>query len=203
MPLRTGLSSPDTTVLYIKHMVCARGIRVVRQELERLGRQVLAVRLGAAIVAVPAGGLDWLRIRAALLAAQLPLLENPVRDLPGCVQGKVAELLRRQPALRHRGFQGALARELHLRPGQLRVAFADLGLGSLATYVLEQRLAYAQELLHSSKLSVSHIAHQLGYGSLAHFSGQFRRVVHCSPTAYRQRRGGGTAAVAGSPDCTS
>ena len=44
---------PDNAgcVLYIKHMVCARGIRVVRQELEGLGLQVLDVRLGAATVA--------------------------------------------------------------------------------------------------------------------------------------------------------
>ena len=50
MPPRPDLASP-TTVLYIKHMVCARGIRVVRQELEGLGLQVLDVRLGAATVA--------------------------------------------------------------------------------------------------------------------------------------------------------
>ena len=43
----------SNTVLYIKHMVCPRGVRVVRQELERLDLRVLDVRLGAATVG------DW------------------------------------------------------------------------------------------------------------------------------------------------
>jgi hypothetical protein len=66
-------------VLYIKHMVCARGIRVVRRELESLGLRVLDVRLGAATVATPAEQLDWARIRAALTTAGFALLESPAR----------------------------------------------------------------------------------------------------------------------------
>lgn len=76
-------------------MVCPRGLRVVRHELERLGLRVLAVRLGAATVATPPAGLDWPRLRETLAVAGFCLLENPSRDLAGCLQTKVAELLRR------------------------------------------------------------------------------------------------------------
>ncbi len=178
---------PTWQVLYIKHIVCPRGIRIARQELENLGLRVLEVRLGAATVAVPPGGLDWPRLRAALTAAGFALLENPARDLAGCVQTKVAELLRQQPAPRSRTFTAVLAQELNLRPTQLAGAFAGLQRGSLAAYVARQRLALAQELLCSSALAISRIARRLGYGSLAHFSGQFRHAFQCSPTAYRQQ----------------
>lgn len=178
---------PASQVLYIKHIVCPRGIRVVRQELECLGLRVLAVRLGAATVAVPPGGFDWPRLRATLTAAGFALLENPARDLMGCLAVRVAELLRQRPALRHRAFMEVLAQRLDLRPARLAAAFVEYHRGSLTTYITGQRLGYAQELLTNTALGIGAIARLLGYISLAHFSGQFRGVVGCSPTAYRQQ----------------
>ncbi|MBC6992079.1 helix-turn-helix transcriptional regulator [Hymenobacter sp. BT491] len=182
------LSDDAGCVLYIKHMVCARGIRVVRRELEGLGLRVLDVRLGAATVANPAGQLDWARIRAALTTAGFALLESPTQALADRVKLAVAGLLRRPVTLRHREFIPALAREMGLDSRRLHAAFTQLpGHESLISYITSQRLAYAQELLATSRLDIGRIARQLGYGSLAHFSGQFRRFAQCSPSAYRQQ----------------
>ena len=63
-----------------------------------------------------------------------------------------------------------------------------MGGQTLAGYILSQRLAYAQELLASTSLGVGLVARRLGYASLAHFSGQFRRVTRCSPSTYRKLR---------------
>ena len=181
-------------VLYIKHMVCARGIRVVRRELESLGLRVLDVRLGAATVAGFVAELDWVRIRAALATAGFALLESPQHMLAAGVKQAVAALLRRPGTIRHRDFIPTLAREMGLGSRRLHAAFARLpGRDSLISYITGQRLAYAQELLLTSKLDIGRIARQLGYGSLAHFSGQFRRFAQCSPSAYRQRVAGGSA----------
>ena len=192
-------SSPNQTdsVLYIKHMVCARGIRRVRQELESLGLRVLAVRLGAATVASPAAKLDWERVREALAAAGFALLENPRHARAAQARQLVAELLRRPTALRHRDFLPTLAQETGLSVRQLHGLFARLpSPESLPSYVARQRLAYAQELLANTPLSIGRIARQLGYGSLAHFSAQFRRFARCAPSAYRQRPGAATNADA-------
>ena len=186
LPLPT--SALPSCVLYIKHMVCARGIRVVRQELENLGLRVLDVRLGAATVAGFVAELDWARIREALATAGFALLESPQHALAAGVKQAVAALLRCPGPLRHRDFIPTLAREMGLDSRRLHAAFARLpGHGSLISYITGQRLAYAQELLLTGKLDIGRIARQLGYGSLAHFSGQFRRFAQCSPSVYRQR----------------
>ena len=175
-------------VLYIKHMVCARGIRIVRQELEGLELRVLDVRLGAATVANAGEQLDWARIRGVLATAGFALLENPQHVLAAQVKQLVDELLRRPDTLRHRDVIPTLAQEMGLSVRQLHGLFAQLpGPESLLSYVTGQRLAYAQELLLTSRLDIGRIARQLGYGSLSHFSAQFRRFAQCSPSAYRQR----------------
>ncbi|MDF7815545.1 MULTISPECIES: AraC family transcriptional regulator [Hymenobacter] len=182
-------SIPPTTVLYIKHIVCARCIRVVRQELEQLGYQVLEVRLGAATIAAAAEQIDWPRLRLALTAAGFALLESVHQTLLGRVQTAVHQLLRQPPGLRHRAYPAAVALELGLPVAQLSAAYARLATGdTLAGYIVRQRQAYAQELLVSSALGVGLIARKLGYSSLAHFSGQFRRAAQCSPSTYRKRQ---------------
>jgi len=201
-PLSPSSALPGC-VLYIKHMVCLRGIRVVRQELESLGLRVLDVRLGAATVADAGVQLDWTRIRAALATAGFALLENPGHALADQVRRTVSELLRRSDTLRHRDFIPALAREVGLDSRRLHAAFARLpGHEGLISYVTGQRLAYAQELLLTSGLDIGGIARRLGYGSLAHFSGQFRRFAQCSPSAFRQRVAGGSASPAAPNDAS-
>ncbi|WP_324679889.1 helix-turn-helix transcriptional regulator [Hymenobacter sp. GOD-10R] len=189
MSLPPSLTPDDAgCVLYIKHMVCSRGIRIVRRELESLGLRVLDVRLGAATVVSLDGQLDWARIRLALAAAGFALLESPTQALVDRVKLAVAGLLRRAVTLRHRELIPTLAREMGLDSRRLHAAFAQLpGHESLISYITSQRLAYAQELLATSRLDIGRIARQLGYGSLAHFSGQFRRFAQCSPSAYRQQ----------------
>ncbi|MGY3089379.1 AraC-like DNA-binding protein [Hymenobacter sp. UYAg731] len=191
-------------VLYIKHMVCARGVRVVRQELESLGLRVLDVRLGAATVAEAGPQLDWARIRDVLAVAGFALLESPEQALADQVQQTVAALLRRADTLRHRDFIPTLAREMGLDSRRLHASFARLpGHATLISYVTGQRLAYAQELLLTSKLDIGHIARELGYGSLAHFSAQFRRFAQCSPSAYRQQEAARTQPAAATPNDAS
>ncbi len=189
-------SDQADSVLYIKHMVCARGIRRVRHELESLGLRVLAVRLGAATVAGPAAELDWERVREALAAAGFALLEDPRHAKAAQAKRLVTGLLRRPTPMRHRDFIPTLAQETGLSVRQLHGLFARLpGPESLLSYVTRQRLAYAQKLLAGTSLSISHIARQLGYGSLAHFSAQFRQFAQCAPSAYRQQEASRTEAA--------
>ncbi|WP_210516724.1 helix-turn-helix transcriptional regulator [Hymenobacter terricola] len=202
MSLPESLAPDDAgCVLYIKHMVCARGIRVVRWELENLGLRVLDVRLGAATVAGPAPELDWARIRAALLTAGFALLESPQQAQAAQVKRVVDELLRHAETLRHRDFIPTLAQEMGLSVRQIHGVFARLpGHESLLGYITRCRLAYAQELLDTSRLNIGRIARRLGYGSLAHFSAQFRRFAQCSPSAYRQQEATRTRTDAAPPN---
>jgi AraC-like DNA-binding protein len=56
------------------------------------------------------------------------------------------------------------------------------------TYVREQRIARARELLHSTALSVEEIAALLGYDAPTSFFRAFKRVTGITPGEFRQRR---------------
>jgi AraC-like DNA-binding protein len=54
--------------------------------------------------------------------------------------------------------------------------------------VLRRKIERSQRLLSQQSLSVTSIAHSLGFSSSQHFASAFKRYVGVSPTAYRDQR---------------
>ncbi len=55
------------------------------------------------------------------------------------------------------------------------------------TYLAERRVQAAMMQLRSSSEKTVSIAHDCGFGDLSYFNRTFRRIVGCTPTAYRRR----------------
>jgi AraC family transcriptional regulator len=55
-------------------------------------------------------------------------------------------------------------------------------------YVLQRRIARAQELLVRTQGSLAEIGYELGFSSQSHFATMFRRAAGISPSAYRAER---------------
>ncbi len=55
-------------------------------------------------------------------------------------------------------------------------------------YITALRLQEASLLLHTTNLTITNIAHVLGYKSSAHFSSVFHQNIGMSPTTYREGR---------------
>ncbi|MEM9160192.1 MAG: AraC family transcriptional regulator [Verrucomicrobiota bacterium] len=80
-----------------------------------------------------------------------------------------------------------LARVAHLSVSQLQRRFRKAYDTSPVQYINNLRLHEACELLKTSDYSVTHIAHDCGFGSSSFFSTQFRQSLGESPSAYRMR----------------
>ncbi len=58
---------------------------------------------------------------------------------------------------------------------------------SPSAYLTRRRLERAKALLRDANLTVTEVCLLVGFESLGSFGSLFRRVVGCSPTAYRER----------------
>jgi AraC-like DNA-binding protein len=87
--------------------------------------------------------------------------------------------------LAHRYTLASLARATHMSPSRLNHLFIrDTGLPPIAT-LQSMRLRQAARRLRETDEAVGAIGVDLGFGSLFHFSRQFRRHYGVSPRAYR------------------
>ena len=94
-----------STLLCIRHMVCGKGILVVREQLVELGLAPLWVELGKVELRDDATTIDWPRLRQCLEAEGLAMLDQPSPQQRLVAQTKriIAHLLATEPAARRSG----------------------------------------------------------------------------------------------------
>jgi AraC-like DNA-binding protein len=92
---------------------------------------------------------------------------------------------------------GDLARMAAMSRSHFSRVFRGVAGVSLRDYVRELRLARARELISSSPLSLTAIAHEIGYYDLPHFDKAFRKRFGRAPSAYVEDRAAGAAAANG------
>ena len=83
-----------------------------------------------------------------------------------------------------------LAARHHISQTMLKDCFRSLYGKPIHTFLREQRMRRAAELLRTTALPVIQIAAQVGYNSASQFGQAFRRQYHLSPSQYRRTAAG-------------
>jgi AraC family transcriptional regulator len=179
------------TTLHIKNMVCNRCKRVVRAVLENLGLTVTRVDLGEADITDWPAHLTADQVRTALINNEFDLLDDPkavlVEQLKTLIIGEIHGNKPRKPA--YQNFSDFLANQTGQDYGALSHLFSAMEGLTIEKFIIAQRVERVKELLTDSEASISEIAFQLSYSSVAHLSNQFKQVTGQTPGAFRQSRG--------------
>lgn len=80
-----------------------------------------------------------------------------------------------------------VARAVGYSPSHLSYLFSTYVGHPLADHIRGLRLSAARDLLENTDLTISHIAHSVGYTDPAHLTRAFTRAHKLSPRAYRER----------------
>ena len=135
--------------------------------------------------------------RTPLVHAYLEVLLNEFFSSPDAPNGKqtpenathqryIAEIcdkINKAPEAKHN--LSVLATEYGYSATYLGKLFHKIIGVSFSDYLLNARINYAKLLLLNSELSIMEISEKLGYCDAAHFINQFKRIVGCTPGAYR------------------
>ncbi|KAA9332604.1 AraC family transcriptional regulator [Adhaeribacter soli] len=168
--------------LAIKNMVCARCVRVVKEELEKLGLTVDQVELGEATVS---GTADREEIKETLAAAGFELLEDKKAKLVEQIKNYIIWLVQ-HPEARNTNYSDKIAEHLGKDYHYLSQLFSASENVTIERYIILQKIERVKELLVYDELNLSEIAYELGYSSVAHLSNQFKQVTGFTPTAFKK-----------------
>lgn len=172
--------------LFIKNMVCDRCKMVVKAELEGLGLHPTSVDLG--VVSFTEDELTKAQTAAAkerLQAVGFELLEDRKRQLVEAIKTAVIELIHRdndETKLKHSEY---IAQRLRYDYPYLSKLFSDAEGITIEQYTIQQKIERVKELLAYGEQTLSEIAWQLGYSSVAALSAQFKKVVGVTPSDWK------------------
>ena len=83
----------------------------------------------------------------------------------------------------------SIAEKLKMSESYFRHSFKEVHNVSPARYIRLQRIRVAKRLLNTADVvSISGVAHKVGFSSVYYFSSAFKKEVKCSPTEWRQKR---------------
>ena len=170
-------------------MVCDRCIRVVRDELEKLGLRIDGVELGKATIATDSGKPDLEAVKQMLKINGFEYLEDRKAQLVEQVKRLILELIR-SGQLEHMTAKLSvyLAKQLGKNYAYLSSLFSSVAGITIERFMILQKIERVKEQLAYDELSLSEIAYRLGYSSVQHLSAQFKTVTGLSPSHFKGLR---------------
>ena len=175
--------------LYIKNMVCDRCKMAVSQELEKLNLQPEKVALGEVVLRDELSSETQRKLDDALQELGFERIDDRKARLIESIKNKVIELVHRgSPSDRKLNWSDIISDSLHYEYNYLSNLFSSVEGITLEQYIIRQKIEKVKELLFYDELTLSEIANKLGYSSVAHLSGQFKKVTGFSPSEMKKSR---------------
>ena len=174
--------------LYIKHMVCGRCKRVVRETLENRGIDVQQVELGEVEIGELPADVSLDEIRQLLADNDFELLEDRkavlVEQIKAVVINEIHHDRRERPE--HQNLSDFISQKIGYDYSYLSHLFSAVEGITIEKFVIAQKIEKVKEYLRYGELSLSEIAWQLDYSSTQHLSNQFKQLVGLTPSDFKR-----------------
>jgi AraC-like DNA-binding protein len=178
----------NTTVLLVKNMVCQRCIMVVEAILQSEKIPFNKVVFGEILLKDIINEDQKSRLQTKLSAIGFELIDNHTSGLIEKIKQLVIKRARNEMDSTENRTKLSiyLSNEIHLEYTYLSSLFSAIEGRTIENYFIEQRIEKAKELLVYDQLSLSEIAFQLEYSSVAHLSTQFKKITGLTPTYFKE-----------------
>ncbi|MFC2103062.1 helix-turn-helix domain-containing protein [Bacteroidota bacterium] len=174
--------------LYIKNMVCNRCIRVVKEELENLGFEIIKIELGEVIISSGRTKIDINRIKSILEINGFELIDNRKANIIERVKILVINIIHHSSSenLSEVNLNKEIIEESGLSYSYVSSLFSSMEGITIEKYIINQKIEKVKELLVYDQLTLSEIAYRLSYSSVQHLSNQFKKVTGLSPSYFKK-----------------
>lgn len=173
--------------IFIRNMMCSSCIRVVKEDLTKLGITVLDVKLGEAIVIYDPEKISRSQIDEVLQELGMGLLSNKDEILVEQIKQTVIELVHYMNNVDSIVRKSEYLVEKMGRSYQtLSKLFSKVEPITLEKYIILQKIERVKELAMEDKISLSEIAWMMDYSSPHHLSNQFKIITGISLSDFKK-----------------
>ena len=173
--------------LHIKNMVCGRCIKTVSTIFEKAGLVPESVGLGIVKLKTELSDEQKKNIRATLEAEGFVLLDDQKAKLVDDIKRIIIELVHYGNLDEmNRNLSDYLAGILHKDYHYLSTLFSSVENTTIEQYFILQKIEKVKEWLVYDEFTLSEMAFKMGYSSVVHLSGQFKKVTGFTPSQFKQ-----------------
>lgn len=172
--------------LFIKNMVCDRCKLVVKQELNKIGVSPSGIELGEITLHESLTEEQQRKLRMSLQDVGFELVDDAKTKWINRIKRTIVEMIHSDKGQRIKvNYSDYIAQEVGRDYPYLSSLFSELEGVTIEHYIINQKIARVKELLTYNELTLSQIAIEMGYSSVAHLSAQFKKVTGITPSEFK------------------
>lgn len=166
-------------------MVCNRCITIVGTVIKQVGLTPIRIVLGEVEVAGQISKAQISQINAELSSHGFEVIDNAQVRLIEKIKNVILQEIYSSDDKRKVNYSVLISDKLHKEYTYLSNLFSEKEGVTIEKYIILQKIERVKELLVYDELSLSQIADELGYSSVAHLSGQFKKITGFTPGYFK------------------
>jgi len=167
-------------------MVSNRCKMVVKAELKRLGLHFIVVDLGEVEIMENISAEQREKIRIALLKSGLELMDDKKAVLIEKIKNVIIEMVHYTDELPKTNFSDYLSEKLNHDYTYLSKLFSEVQGTTIEKFIISHKIERIKELIIYDELSLTEIAWNMHYSSVAHLSNQFKKNTGLTPSHFKK-----------------
>ncbi len=178
----------SSSTLLVKNMVCRRCILSVEDVLKKLDIPYSKVLFGEIYLTEKPSLQQKQNLVNELNRIGLEIIDDHTTVLIEKIKQLVIKMARNEEPEKEKKITLSkyLSNRLNYEYTHLSSLFSSVEGRTIEQYFIEQRIEKAKELIVYRQLTLSEIAYQLNYSSVAHLSSQFKKVTGLTPSYYKE-----------------
>lgn len=176
-----------SSTLLLKNMTNNCCVYVVRNELEKLGVQILSIKPGMVKIEYDLTYIGYELIKKTLSHFGFDIIVDKEKALVEQIKISVIELIHlsnnANSIIRNSDY---LVDKLHYSYPHLSSIFSKHENTTLEKYIIRHKIEKVKELLSHDELTLSEISYQMGYSSVQYLSTQFKNIIGVSVSEFKK-----------------
>lgn len=172
----------------IKNMVCNRCIIVVSDIFRDAGIANARVEMGKVLINRPLDQIELENIEIRLNQVGFEIISEARIRLIERIKKITIDAVYHHPESINVNFSDYLTNKLHLDYNYLSSLYSSVEGTTIEKHMINLKIERVKELLVYDEKTLSEIAFEMGYSSVAHLSGQFKRVTGFTPSYFKKLR---------------
>ena len=172
--------------IYIRNMVCNRCIMVVSETFEEAGIKDAKVQMGKVTTPETVSDDKLKVLEKQLNKVGFELMNDSKSRLIEQIKKLTIDFVYHQPEKVKVNFSEYLIENLNLDYNYLSTLFSSVEGTTIEKHLINLKIERVKELLVYDEKSLSEIAWEMGYSSVAHLSGQFKKVTGFTPSYFKK-----------------
>lgn len=171
--------------IFIQNMISLRCKMMVQKQLEALNIGYQYIDLGVVLLEKPLDKEDRIKLKSALHASGLELMDNKNAQLIEKLVTIIEESVQYSDDVLHVNLSSLIAEKMNQDYHKIAEIFSKTKGITIEHFMILHKIEKIKELIIYDKLSLTEISYKMNYSSVAHLSRQFKQITGLTPSFFK------------------